>query len=145
MSDANRKQERFRRDIGGLLLAGVAVGFFASPLMRLANPISLFIGGMLLGPALFFAYQTRVIQAGRFLMRLAWCFGVAGGCLLGWTFIDAARSAAWLDVECDKLQLAMDRGTTERFVGQPDAKDRFAAYGCQPRELPPRLSLPPQS
>lgn len=145
MSDANRKEERFRRNIGGLLLAGVTIAFFLTPLMRLANPIALVVGGVAAGWALFIAYQTLVIDASRALTRQLWVFGLSAVGLLGWTFGDAAMTAAWLDRECLTLQLAMDRGTTDKPVGQADAKDRFAAYGCQPRRLDPRLALPPQS
>lgn len=145
MSNANANEAKFRRNFGGFILAGVTSAFFVSPLLPLSYPITLFLGGGAAAWAVFVGYHIVVIRPDRALFNQLWIAILFSIGLLGWTLVDALRTANSLYSQCYDLQMQMERGTAEKVVGQADAKDRFTAYGCQWQILPPRVVLPSQS
>lgn len=132
MAQVDTRAGRFQTSIGGLVLASIVMAFFLGPLLRLANPIVLGVGGFLLGAGLFAEYQVAILTT--LNPKLTWLgrgLGGLGLVVLIWAFSYALANSGDLDKECLRLQKTMLEGGKAQPYGR--AHDAFGALGCRPQ------------
>lgn len=137
MAASDTREGKFRRGLGGVAIGSAIGAFFVSPLLPLANPAMLAVGGILCGVSVFALYQMAVYPVTEARSRrLVFATAPIGLALL----MFALFGAAWADFQrhdvCASLQREMLTGRAKGAAAPPpgrsEAKDAFQALGCRP-------------
>lgn len=135
MGEDNTKHGRFRIKSGGFFIAAATCAFFLSPMLNLASPFYLLIGGLILSVGVMSKYEKDVLndKSGFTAFMAKW--GVLGSYLL---LVCVFSQAIYVDAErsktCAILQESILNGNDKIPIlenGRPAPHDAFSALGCR--------------
>lgn len=140
------KAEAFNRAVSGWSLFAVINGYFSLPLLGLANPAWLAMGGISLAIFVYCIFELYTHTATRQERTKAYgyFFGILAAIIMPWTLVHAFWTSRARDAMCWKLQQIIVSGYSagaKLKPGQAEPKDQFQAFGC--RWAPPSGTLFP--
>lgn len=139
MAQHNTREGKFRTQSGGIFTAALIFAYFAAPLVSVANPTYLAIGGLVLSVGFISVYDRSVLlEHTRFKTACAYVGLIGGILILLITFAFAMVVDGARDKRCAILQKTMLEGrgkVPNTDDGRSPAHDAFAALRCRPQLL----------
>jgi hypothetical protein len=128
---------RFRANAGGVIGAGIALGWCWSPLLRYANPLGLFATGLTLAVFIVEVWDRAVVEDRSKPVKPKSYFVLACLAVSGFlTGTEALYAAQGADRRCATIQAAMLGGKDDKSNGganRSDPADVYQALGCRPQ------------
>lgn len=137
MGAEHTRAGRFRASTGGIVGAGLALGWCWSPLLRYANPLGLFATGLTLAVFIIEVWDRAVVEDRSKPVKRRSYFVLACLALFGFlTGMQALYAAQGADKQCAIIQAAMMGGKDAKSNGRAnrsDPADVYQALGCRPQ------------